>query len=528
MNDTDVNNHNLKKKNYIFTSPAIWPMIEYELDIAQRLLDQKKDVFWVRCEGDEAFCPANIFKKKRICNECISKSNNAIKWIGENKNFHIIKKKIKLTENQNQILKSMHLNFNNLKELKKNEIIIDDWKNTVHSTLQTVEKKFFLKIDLNQKIHSNVLRNMVETFFFTISELNESSSEVYIFNGRISGYRPIMRICKKNKISMFTYEFPYQGYKRYFLLNDNYSHDLIYKSKHFLSFYNSHNFTNNKKISLGKKWLEKRIYKRTKMGSEENFSKNQIVGKIPNYMISNEKIKVLINFSTEWEVGGLIENKRYFFKNQFDGVDQIVNFFKNDKKFLFVIKIHPQHKNFDKDLEEEYKKFSSRENVKIILSSDNYDTYTLINKSDIIITFISLTGPESAFLGKRVICIGPSSYELFNLSLNPKSPNELFELLKNFKKNDNYDFDRARINACKWAFSRSWCGRKPKYIHKDKLNKLSMFKNNKKTHIVSNKRYKVYNNIFKIYLLIKHLILKKNINYSNYKKIFNVFKNDTY
>ena len=55
-----------------------------------------------------------------------------------------------------------------------------------------------------------------------------------------------------------------------------------------------------------------------------------------------------------------------------------------------------------------------------------------------------------------------------------------------------------------------------------------MFKNNKKTHIGSNKRYKVYNNIFKIYFLIKHLILKKNINYSNYKKIFNVFKNDAY
>ena len=72
-------------------------MIEYELDIAQKILDKKEKVYWVRCEGDDSFCPANIYKKKRICAECISKSNNAIKWIIDNQNFYVIKKKIELT-----------------------------------------------------------------------------------------------------------------------------------------------------------------------------------------------------------------------------------------------------------------------------------------------------------------------------------------------------------------------------------------------------------------------------------------------
>lgn len=529
MKKNDDNNYNLKKKSFIFTSPAIWPMIEYELDIAQKLLDQKKEVFWVRCEGDETFCPANVFKKKRICAECISKSNNAIKWIGKNKNFHILKKKINLSKNQIQILKNINLNFNNPENLEKSDILFEDWKNTIFSTLQTLEKKFFLKVNLDNAVHRNVLKNLVQTFFFGETQLNNQiSSEVFIFNGRISGYRPIMRICQKKGISMFTYEFPYQGYKRYYLLKDNYSHDLIYKSKYFLDFYNNHYLSNDKKILLGKKWLEKRIYKRAKMGYEENFSAKQNVGNIPHYMNKSDKIKILINLSTEWEVGGVIENKRYFFQNQYNAINQIINFFKNNNKFLFIIKVHPQHKSFDQNLEEDYKKFDLKENVKVISSNDNYDIYALINNSDIIITFISLTGPESAYLGKKVICIGPSSYELFDLSINPKSSNELFDLLINFKKDDSYDFKLASINACKWAFSRSWCGTKPKYIFKDKFNNLFMLKNSQKTKINSNQIYRLYNNIYKIFYLIKHLFLKKNINYSNYKKIFNVFKNDAY
>jgi hypothetical protein len=127
-----------------------------------------------------------------------------------------------------------------------------------------------------------------------------------------------------------------------------------------------------------------------------------------------------------------------------------------------------------------------------------------------------------------VICIGPSSYETFNLSSNPKSSNEFFDLLINFKKGGNYDYNQAKFNACKWAFSRSWCGTKPKYIYKDRLNNLLMFKDGQKKKIKSNIIYRMYNNFFKIYFLIRYLILKRDINYSKYKNIFNVFKNDVY
>ena len=526
----DHNHNNVTKKNYIFTSPAIWPMIEYELDIAQRLLDQNKEVFWVRCEGDDSFCPANINKKKRICVECISKSNNAIKWIGKRNNFHILKKKIDLSSSQNKILQNLKLNFYNTNELKSDDIILDDWRNIVLSTLQTVEKKFFIKINLSKKINNSILKNLVETFFFSKNYLDKDNiAEVYIFNGRISNYRPVMRICQNKKILMFTYEFPYQGYKRYFLLKGNYSHDLIYKSDYFMSFYNNHYFNNDKKISLGKKWLLNRIYGRVKMGAEENFKKNQIVKKIPEFIKTTDRVKILINLSTEWEIGGVIENKRYFFKNQYDSVLQILNFFNDNDKFLFIIKIHPQYKNFETELADEYKKFSSLKNTKVILPEDDYDVYEMINNSDIIITFISMTGAESAFLNKRVICIGPSSYETFNLSSNPKSSNEFFDLLINFKKGGgNYDYNQAKINACKWAFSRSWCGTKPKYIYKDRLNNLLMLKDGKKKKIKSNIIYRMYNNFFKIYFLIRYLILKRDINYSKYKNIFSVFKNDVY
>ena len=120
-----------------------------------------------------------------------------------------------------------------------------------------------------------------------------------------------------------------------------------------------------------------------------------------------------------------------------------------------------------------------------------------------------MMGPESAYLGKRVICIGPSSYESFKLSNNPKTSYELFDLILKFKKDQNYNFNQAKINACKWAFARSWSGTRSKYIFKDKFNNLLMIKNSNKTKIKSNIFYHYYNNIFKVYYLIKKLILKK-------------------
>jgi hypothetical protein len=142
---------------------------------------------------------------------------------------------------------------------------------------------------------------------------------------------------------------------------------------YFMSFYNNHYFNNDKKISLGKKWLLNRIYGRVKMGAEENFQKNQIVKKIPEFIKTTDRVKILINLSTEWEIGGVIENKRYFFKNQYDSVLQILNFFNDNDKFLFIIKIHPQYKNFETELVDEYKKFSSLKNQIIRLEIFDLD-----------------------------------------------------------------------------------------------------------------------------------------------------------
>ena len=72
----------------IHSSFGLWPMLEYELDIAQKELDLGNKVVFLYCDGGQAECPANGPKansvfKKRYCYECKSRVHKGVSWLKE-------------------------------------------------------------------------------------------------------------------------------------------------------------------------------------------------------------------------------------------------------------------------------------------------------------------------------------------------------------------------------------------------------------------------------------------------------------
>jgi hypothetical protein len=110
--------------------------------------------------------------------------------------------------------------------------------------------------------------------------------------------------------------------------------------------------------------------------------------------------------------------------------------------------------------------FSYR-NLTVIPANDPIDTYYLMLKSDLIISFGSTIGIEASFHGKTSICLGKSFYTGMDAVYEPKSFEELYTLIES-----STDLKpKSRMNTLPYAYY--IINRGENYInfnYKDKFN----------------------------------------------------------
>ena len=80
----------MAKNALIYSAYGLYPMLEYELDIVQRLIDSGYHVKYVTCDGDRTLCSANnpnIESKQNFeglkCLSCKSRVSKGLNWLQE-------------------------------------------------------------------------------------------------------------------------------------------------------------------------------------------------------------------------------------------------------------------------------------------------------------------------------------------------------------------------------------------------------------------------------------------------------------
>ncbi len=515
----------MTKKILINLSFSIWPMLGYELDFIQQQLNQNNVVKILYCDGSPDFCTANKVKLlsnsklNLVCNYCKSRLNKGIKWIDNKKNLiiesfdllNVSQKKI-INEYCNLLKKKSEIDSEILNFLKNIDINLEDIIRTSIIS-ETTSTKYDHKHKNNFEIFKKISKLTIETYYSSLNHLNKfNADEIYIFNGRIYRYQPMLRIARSivKKENTFVYEFPLYGFQNMMIVKNSHFADLENISNELLKFNNSnYNLDNSDKENTAKKWIVERETGKNYDNDWYPWKKNQVVGSLPKEF-NKSNFNITYFASTETEFLGIPENEKNFgFKDNLNIIETILQGINNKRNISLIIKTHPLIDNDTEINLIQMKKLQKKyPNMIIVKPKATVDSYELIKNSELIVVMGSTIGIESAFYKKNVISLTNSPYMKFGATKRVVDANELKLLLNKCINNNFEDFpsDNQKYSAAiNFIHSIVIFNFKSKFLIKKSFKNETMIKNN--IH------YKIsFNNITKfIYLFYASLrfILKK-------------------
>ena len=412
------------------------------LDEAISLLKENNDVFFAYCGGVCEMCTFNQRGRKRVCKLC----SYCTKTILEKHGI----KAVNLQDYYKEQTET-HFDYNNA----------DDYRSIIYrnvnvglgitssfisltrnmSPLMNNEAKKFFDAHLNQNIR------MVDAFYNLVNEL--TPDYLYAYNGRYEDSRFVFDISQALNIPVRLIEdVKVDGVSHILKYEDHLPHDIGYYLKLRDYCWDHYNLDEKGKIELGEKFYNLRRNGKPS-GDVKIYIKDQKEGYVPDF--DNKKINIAIMNSSEDEyaaVGGEWD-KLKFFKTQYEGIIFLLE--NAPSNVHFYLRIHPNLKDIKYKYHTDLLKLEDKySNITVIPGNSTMSTYTIMEKTDKIISFGSTMGIECVFWGKPSILLGPARYYYDGLTYNPKTREELIDMLKADLKplvNDNlYKFGAYTID----------------------------------------------------------------------------------
>jgi hypothetical protein len=490
----------------LHSSFGLWPLLEYELDIAQRELDAGNKVIFLYCDGGQIACPINspgpsINFRNKYCKECISRVKKGIDWLrvgsGElivepyditygNKIEEDIKAKLQRIEtvypDQEKIKDIVDIEGVDIFESASSNVMSKLKNSTYQLERNWLSIKAFIEIAL--RAHSSALYHLDKWL----------PDVCYIYNGRMSRYRPMLRLIKDRDIKTFVYEYPMMGgiinYESFTLVEDNYSHDLLNFSKQLNKVFIESKLSYQEKLLIGENWHLERL-----RSSSHDFQvlmrERQKKDTLP-FEWNEEEFNISFFVSSEYEWAGIPEvigTRPY--KNQNDCIIALAQILPDHSKLY--VRVHPNLKNNEKNMLN-----IQHKNVVLINPLDSVDTYKLAESSDLVICFGSTVGVEAAFMKRPVIVIGASVYTEFNAAIMVDKHDDFVNVVDSAVNGDYSTFPNEQQRyegACAYAYSFINFPTKTKYLEKNTYLGGYMVRNGIKTNISANIYIKIYNRL---------------------------------
>lgn len=322
----------------------------------------------------------------------------------------------------------------NLKQLKKYKY---DGCNLGTSVASSLISKFRdINVDINKEI------SKVNPLLYSSALIYERAKnrinfikpkKIFTFNNRFATTYPIIAAAEKFNIDILIHERgsdlnKFEIYKR-----DVHDINLIKKSidKYWKLNEQKSKITNAKKFFLNK--VSGKTFDKKNM---INFTNNQIKNYLPK--LPSDKRIVTFYSSRDYEKASII-NQEFNQMKAFINLKKIISKFKD---IHLVVRVHPTLKKNKSDDDTEWLAFKNK-NTTIIQSFEKIDTYSLMFKSDIVITYTSSIIVEASYFNKPTICLGKFWWSGKNITEEPKNNLELKKMLQK-----NYKFKKKNINAC--------------------------------------------------------------------------------
>jgi hypothetical protein len=438
--------------NYLVHIPSGLPSPELEilLSKSQEIIDKKSSLYIVTCSGLNNYaCSLNPYSIKVVCFACKNRLKNGLKKLTGN--FNLIETpKISSNIINNIKLKRVFYNIN-----KKNNLKFFFYQNTdlgmaTYSSylalIRDIELKGFLSRHALSKI---LLTGICLTDFYDKFFKHNQIKEVFLYNGRQSQSRPVLRMANlyKIKTSVLEHTTVFANSKGVRNFENNLPQSISFFSKKVRLIKNSSINKNKKKIYNFFKY--KKIGLPINSPVNKSFVKNQSKYELPaDWDVKKKNIVFFTTSEDEYtSIGGIYDKLR--FGSQTDIIIKICKLFDNnpDSNFQFWIRTHPNLQ----DVKWEYNKILNKiankyKNIHFISADSKISTYQLMENAEKVLVFSSTIAVEAAYANKVCILLGRTFYENLGFCYIPKNFLGLQKLIfsNNLKVKKN-------INLYKWV-----------------------------------------------------------------------------
>ena len=286
---------------------------------------------------------------------------------------------------------------------------------------------------LNTEKYTNLINKELKVSLDVLNTIEFYNKElqpdlIYLFNGRFAVFAPIVLFCQKNNLNFKTFETTL-SFERYHLVHNNIPHNLEYRFKEIDNLWNNPSISIKDKMEEGSKFFNNQRNGVFEM--EQNYTLYQNEDVKESILKEKEVISFFNSSIDEFASVPGWENYIYLFDDETKAIEEICNHYSNDKNKIFILRIHPNLKYLDNSQNRELLKLKTLKNLIVIEPHSPIRSYSLLEKSNKIITFGSTIGVEACYYDKPVICLGLSFYERLDVAYIPKNKEELYSYIDN-------------------------------------------------------------------------------------------------
>lgn len=249
--------------------------------------------------------------------------------------------------------------------------------------------------------------------------------KVYIFNGRLSSCRAVVRACEATG-TQFTIHERGGDQERYALYPNTLPHNIQFNSNEIKRFWKEGQNQIEKKRK-GAQWF---IDRKNKIGKDWfSYTKSQLENKMPDGW-DEKKYNVAIFTSSDDEFLSISDDwQNPVYKNQLEGIQQIsIDLPKLLTNVHITIRMHPNQARLNDRFTNGIRNIKSPY-ISVIFPEDNIDTYSLIKKANVVATFGSTVGIEAVYWGTPSILLGRAYYENLEASYKIKSHHDALQAI---------------------------------------------------------------------------------------------------
>jgi hypothetical protein len=251
----------------------------------------------------------------------------------------------------------------------------------------------------------NLITNLGLTYFQIFQylkglNLDSSSNEIWVYNGRPFHERTVVEFAKKNNVKLKYFEIGGEGLNQErWILHEESPHDRL---KHQKSI-EAHCQTNPLNYDLIESWFKKHQSSNSESYAiKSNLDKSQNVS--PNTFVFFS--------SSDDEVAAISDSWQSSWGNQLNCVAELIKYFELHPELSLIIRVHPNQGNKSKQDKLRWNALpSTARNIKIYNYYSKVNSYELLRKAIGVFTFGSTIGVEAAYLRKPAALLAPARWD---------------------------------------------------------------------------------------------------------------------